>query len=103
MTKAKKKLTDGTEPLRMNFYAMEDNGGAAWSPILGQGNFHKASRFGRVYLLGAKAESKDVSDAGVQGDGGGAGDAGGLPKLLLDKKGTVRFRPYGSSTAARVQ
>lgn len=33
---------------RMNFYAMELNGGSAWSPILGQGNFHKASRFGRV-------------------------------------------------------
>jgi hypothetical protein len=33
---------------RINFYAMQDNGGVAWSPILGQGNFHKASRFGRV-------------------------------------------------------
>lgn len=33
---------------RMNFYAMQNNGGAAWSPILGQGNFHRASRFGRV-------------------------------------------------------
>ncbi len=33
---------------RMNFYAMQNNGGVAWSPILGQGNFHKASRFGRV-------------------------------------------------------
>jgi hypothetical protein len=36
--------------LRMNFYAMKDNGGVAWSPILGMGNFHKASRFGRVHL-----------------------------------------------------
>lgn len=33
---------------RMNFYAMQNNGGTAWSPILGLGNFHKASRFGRV-------------------------------------------------------
>jgi hypothetical protein len=33
---------------RMNFYAMKNNGGVAWSPILNQGNFHKASRFGRV-------------------------------------------------------
>jgi len=33
---------------RMNFYAMENGGGVAWSPILGQGNFHRASRFGRV-------------------------------------------------------
>lgn len=33
---------------RMNLYAMQDNGGAAWSPLRGQGNFHKASRFGRM-------------------------------------------------------
>jgi hypothetical protein len=40
---------------RMNFYAMQNNGGAAWSPILGQGNFHKASRFGRVRFTPAPA------------------------------------------------
>ncbi|MBK7579983.1 MAG: carbohydrate-binding family 9-like protein [Myxococcales bacterium] len=33
---------------RMNFYAMQQNNGVAWSPILKQGNFHRASRFGRV-------------------------------------------------------
>jgi len=33
---------------RMNLYAMQNNGGVAWSPILGEGNFHRASRFGRV-------------------------------------------------------
>ena len=38
---------------RMNFYAMQNNGGVAWSPILGQGNFHKAARFGRVRFVGA--------------------------------------------------
>ena len=37
---------------RMNAYAMKDNGGTAWSPILGQGNFHKASRFGTVSFEG---------------------------------------------------
>jgi hypothetical protein len=37
---------------RMNFYAMQNNSGAAWSPILGQGNFHRASRFGRVHFSG---------------------------------------------------
>ncbi len=40
---------------RMNFYAMRNNGGLAWSPILGKGNFHKASRFGRVTWVGAIA------------------------------------------------
>lgn len=33
---------------RMNLYAMQNNAGVAWSPILGKGNFHLASRFGRV-------------------------------------------------------
>ena len=33
---------------RINLYAMQNNGGVAWSPILRLGNFHKASRFGRV-------------------------------------------------------
>ncbi len=36
------------EVWRLNFYAMKNNGGVAWSPILGQGNFHKATRFGKV-------------------------------------------------------
>lgn len=40
---------------RMNLYAMEDNGGAAWSPLLGQGNFHRASRFGRVRFVADRA------------------------------------------------
>jgi hypothetical protein len=33
---------------RVNFYAMKQNAGVAWSPILGQGNFHKATRFAKV-------------------------------------------------------
>jgi len=40
---------------RVNLYAMENNGGVAWSPILGQGNFHRASRFGRLIFSGASA------------------------------------------------
>jgi hypothetical protein len=44
------------ERWRMNFYAMHNNGGVAWSPILGQGNFHKASRFGRVTWAGSVVE-----------------------------------------------
>lgn len=33
---------------RANFYVMHENAGVAWSPILGQGNFHKSNRFGRL-------------------------------------------------------
>lgn len=47
-TKAKRSPPAPGDVWRMNFYAMKNNGGTAWSPILGMGNFHRASRFGRV-------------------------------------------------------
>ncbi len=53
-TKAKRTPPQSGDTWRMNFYAMQDNGGVAWSPILGQGNFHKASRFGRVTWRGGE-------------------------------------------------
>jgi hypothetical protein len=39
---------------RINLYAMQDGGGVAWSAILGQGNFHRAARFGRVRFVGPR-------------------------------------------------
>ncbi|HEX6276677.1 MAG TPA: carbohydrate-binding family 9-like protein [Polyangiaceae bacterium] len=60
---------------RMNFYAMQENSGVAWSPILGQGNFHKASRFGKVSFVDPAA----VPDAGATD--AGATDAGAAPAL----------------------
>lgn len=59
---------------RFNFYAMANNGGVAWSPILGQGNFHKATRFGRV-TWATKEWLAGGGDAGAP-DGGAAADAG---------------------------
>jgi hypothetical protein len=47
-TKARRSPPQPGDVWRMNFYAMKNNGGTAWSPILGMGNFHRASRFGRV-------------------------------------------------------
>jgi hypothetical protein len=51
--KAKRVPPAADDVWRMNFYAVQNNGGSAWSPILGQGNFHKASRFGRVHFVHA--------------------------------------------------
>jgi hypothetical protein len=48
LSKAKRTPPQPGDRWRMNFYAMQNNGGVAWSPILRQGNFHRASRFGRV-------------------------------------------------------
>jgi len=51
-SKAKRAPPAMNDVWRMNFYAVSSSGAAAWSPILGQGNFHKASRFGRVRFAG---------------------------------------------------
>ena len=51
---------------RINLYAMKNNGGVAWSPILGQGDFHKASRFAKVTWIDARlAAPAPASDAGA--------------------------------------
>jgi hypothetical protein len=51
---------------RVNFYAMKQNGGMSWSPILGQGNFHKASRFGKITWAAAGAPAAPATvDAGA--------------------------------------
>jgi hypothetical protein len=56
-TKARRSPPAPGDVWRMNFYAMKNNGGVAWSPILGMGNFHRASRFGRVRWLASPAAS----------------------------------------------
>jgi hypothetical protein len=65
------------EVWRVNFYGMKNNGGVAWSPILGQGNFHKASRFGKVTWGGEVTAA--AGDAGLPlGPVGARVDAGVL-------------------------
>ncbi|WP_441290128.1 carbohydrate-binding family 9-like protein [Sorangium sp. KYC3313] len=66
---------------RMNFYAMQDNGGAAWSPILGEGNFHRARRFGRVRFVAA------------EGEAGGAGAPAAAPSAPAGPKPGYRADP----------
>jgi hypothetical protein len=66
---------------RMNFYAMQNNGGTAWSPILGQGNFHRASRFGKVTWVTKEwlaANPNRPVDAGAEAgaDAAATADAG---------------------------
>lgn len=47
-SKAKRSPPAPGDTWRINLYAIQENGGVAWSPILRQGNFHKADRFARV-------------------------------------------------------
>ncbi len=78
---------------RVNFYAMKNNSGVAWSPILGQGNFHKASRFGSVTWavpgMTPPGASAAAPPAAAPGDGGPAS------ALLRRDGGPVVFRPHG--------
>lgn len=46
--KAKTKPPALGDVWRLNFYALQENTGVAWSPILNKGNFHRASQFGRI-------------------------------------------------------
>ena len=76
---------------RVNMYAMKNNSGVAWSPILGQGNFHKASRFGKVtWTVPGMAPPGLSASAGA----GAVGDAGPLLGRRGDG-GPVVFRPHG--------
>lgn len=61
--KAKKVPPEPGTKWRMNVYAMENNNGVAWSPILGEGNFHKASRFGQVEFVTQPAAAGAVAAA----------------------------------------
>jgi len=61
---------------RVNFYAMKNNGGVAWSPILGQGNFHKATRFGRIVWTKKGAPEAASSAAAPVHSGAPSGSAG---------------------------
>ncbi len=87
---------------RMNIYAMQNNGGVAWSPILGQGNFHKASRFGKVTWAekgweppkkgkptAAKAEDQATPEGQAKGESGKAVDV----KAGLEAKSGGKVEP----------
>jgi hypothetical protein len=76
---------------RVNFYAMKNNGGVAWSPILGQGNFHKSSRFGKVTWAGPPGATPVAAGAG-----GAEAGAPGLPGAHTPV--TMRLKPQRVQT-----
>lgn len=81
--KAKQVPPASGDAWRMNFYAMQNNSGVAWSPILGQGNFHKASRFGKlIFVDPAKLPDGGVGAASTDGGAAPAASASGASKPL---------------------
>jgi hypothetical protein len=94
-TKAKNHPPKANDEWRMNFYAMKNNSGVAWSPILGQGNFHKATRFGRVVWATADAPVAAASGAAagsaapVAAAPGAAHSAAGVASVAKPTKATL--------------
>jgi hypothetical protein len=107
--KAKKAPPALGDTWRMNFYAMKENSGVAWSPIAGQGNFHKASRFGKVRFTakgwtpptdattdgGAPAPS--ASAAATPGASGAPAMRPASPKSMGSSIKLPTARPVGSA------
>ncbi|HEY1691480.1 MAG TPA: carbohydrate-binding family 9-like protein [Polyangiaceae bacterium] len=75
---------------RVNFYAMKQNAGVAWSPILGQGNFHHASRFGKITWSTTPAPASSASPAPPSGSAPTAGGPG--PRLSPMMHGPSRLQ-----------
>jgi hypothetical protein len=78
---------------RINFYAMKQNGGVAWSPILGQGNFHKASRFAKVTWAVPGAAPAASASASAAASGSAGTTAGGNPRVMpMPPRGPVHLQ-----------
>jgi len=93
-SKAKKAPPEIGSSWRINFYAMKNNGGVAWSPILGQGNFHKASRFGRIVWTKKGATEPAASASAASSAPANAPPADSAAAAARPKAGTLaRPRP----------
>ncbi len=102
--KAKKSPPEVGQSWRINLYAMQNNSGVAWSPIMGQGNFHKASRFGRVLFAEqgwepSKAAAKQADQAGV---GTEAVKAAASAKAGGDQPATTGATPQAPAPTAPI-
>jgi hypothetical protein len=88
--KAKKVPPEPGTSWRMNLYVMKENNGVAWSPILGQGNFHKASRFGRIQWQTQPVAPEAVAKTEEKKPGaesGGTVKPAALEEPMPDKEG----------------
>ncbi|MCC6216674.1 MAG: carbohydrate-binding family 9-like protein [Polyangiaceae bacterium] len=91
-TKAKKSPPAIGDVWRLNLYAMQGGGGVAWSAILGQGNFHKAARFGKV--LWAEKGWPAAPAASASAAASGAPPPSGSVKIpVLGKGPTLPLAP----------
>ncbi len=96
--KAKRSPPAFGDEWRFNFYAMENNGGVAWSPILRQGNFHKASRFGRI-LFGEKgALGYPPPSTSAAPSASASASASAAPSASAAARASASAAPRGAAT-----
>jgi hypothetical protein len=88
---------------RMNLYAVQANDGVAWSPILGQGTFHKAARFGKVrftekgWVPPPGGSASGVPSAGTAPSGSPAARASVSPRNLVGPGKVPVAKPMSSA------
>jgi hypothetical protein len=90
-SKAKNHPPKSGDTWRMNLYAMKNNGGVAWSPIRGKGNFHFAPQFGKVAFVDPAALPKPPAPGVDPAVPPGAVPPGAAPSP--QKKGTAAVVP----------
>lgn len=106
LSKAKQIPPKVGDTWRINLYAMQNNGGVAWSAILKQGNFHKASRFGKITFAEEgpsrlrHAQARRLIDRGLQRRRLGPGLIAPLGSANV-KPLTTPPRPRASAAAPR--
>lgn len=93
-SKAKTTPPNPNDVWRLNFYGMKNNGGVAWSPILGQGNFHKASRFGKVtWAVPGVPPPAASAVASASASAPPSGTAANVPAMPFRPGMPIRLRP----------
>jgi len=100
-SKAKKTPPALGDTWRMNLYAMQDNSGVAWSPIMGQGNFHKAARFGKVRFT-AKGFTPEGADGGAPDAAAPSASGSAAPSAAsAAASGTVQPLPKSAASGLK--
>lgn len=101
-SKAKKTPPALGDTWRVNFYAVKEKHAVGWSPILKQGNFHKASRFGRI-LWADKNWTPPAKTAALSGSAAPAASAAPAGSAAAVEAHAPTAKPLPSGIVERLQ
>ncbi|MFZ5892003.1 MAG: carbohydrate-binding family 9-like protein [Myxococcota bacterium] len=91
LEKAQKRPPAAGDKWRMNFYVISGDQAVAWSPILKQGNFHKAARFGTIEWApkAPPPEAAPVASAAAPAPEGAPANSAAVAAAPVKTKGLV--------------